>query len=289
MSYAYFIGCQIPARFNNYDVSTRNVAKALGIDLVDLEGAGCCGLSIRAFSFETWLAMGARIMAMADEKGQELVTVCNGCYGALVEARDILEENNKLREKINEMLSAEGLEYQGKTSVKHFIQILYHDYGLENIKAAVKQRFDRFNVAVHYGCHILRPSKNTKFDNSENPKILDELVEATGAKSIYWPLKLWCCGAPTLAIDVNLGMKLAGIKLKNAKESGAHCIVMVCPICGTQFDLQQSVIAETLGEEYNLPALFYPQILGLALGLQPTDVGLELNRMPANSILQFLK
>jgi len=289
MKYAYYLGCWIPARVNQYDLSTRAIAKKLGIELVDLEGAGCCGtVLVRSVDFKTNLVMSARILALAKSMGLDLLVLCNGCYESLVEAENLVKTNENLREQVNTILkSTDNLVYEGDEKIKHLIQVLYDDIGLERLRDEIKRPLDGLRVAVHYGCHILRPSSRLKFDNAENPKILDELVEITGAKSIYWPLKLWCCGSPMLAVDRNLSLSIAGMKLKSAKEAGADCIVTICPSCQIQFDTLQPEISKVTGEQYNMPVLLYPQLLGLALGFTPEEVGLHLNKISAENLLKF--
>ena len=178
MKYAYYLGCLIPARLNQYDLSTRAVAKKFGIELVDLEGAGCCGtVLVRSVNFKTNLAMSARILALAKNMGFDLLVLCNGCYESLMEAEDFVKTNEDFREQLNTILkSTDNLVYEGGVKVKHLIQVLYEDIGIERLKDEIKKPFDGLRVAVHYGCHILRPSHRMKFDNAENPRILDDLV-----------------------------------------------------------------------------------------------------------------
>ena len=247
MKYAYYLGCWIPARLNQYDLSTRVVAKKFGIELVDLEGAGCCGAMIRSINFKTNLMMSARILALAENMGLDLLVLCNGCYESLMEAADLVKTNESFREQVNTLLkSTDSLVYEGNVKVKHLVQVLYNDIGLDRLRNEIRRPLDGLRVAVHYGCHILRPSSKTGFDNAENPKILDELVEISGARSIYWPLKLWCCGSPVLAVDKNLSLSIAGMKLKSAREAGADCIVTICPSCQIQFDTFQPDISLSL-------------------------------------------
>ncbi len=290
MKYAYYLGCWIPARLNQYDLSTRVIARKLGIELVDLEGAGCCGtVLVRSVNFRTNLMMSARILALAKNMGLDLLVLCNGCYESLTEAENLIKTNENFREEVNALLkSTDNLVYEDNKKVKHLIQVLHGDIGLEKLRDEIKEPLDGLRVAVHYGCHILRPSDRLKFDDAENPKILDELVEVTGAKSIYWPLKLWCCGSPILAIDRNLSLSIAGMKLKSAKEAEADCIVTICPSCQIQFDTLQPEISKVTGEQYNIPVLLYPQLLGLAMGFTPEEVGLHLNKIGADSLLKLL-
>jgi len=290
MRYALFLGCTIPARQNNYDASARRVSEALGIELRDIEGAGCCGPTfVRSLDYESYLAMAARNIALAEKMGLNILTLCTGCYSSLAEARLTLVEDPQLRDRVNELMEDTGPKFSGEAEIKHFSNVLYHEIGLDRIRSMVKKPLKGLKVAVHYGCHLIRPSEITGVANPENPRFLDELVEATGAESVYWPLKLWCCGAPTLAVDEDLSLRLTKAKIQDAKKAGADAMVTVCPTCELQFDLQQSRISETSVGSYNLPVLFYPQLLGVALGIDPEKLGFGLNRVPATGILQFSK
>lgn len=289
MKYALYLGCTIPSRMNHYDASTRRVAEVLGVELVDLEGAGCCGpVFVRSINRATYVAMAARNLALAERMGLDVVTLCNGCFGALVEAGHALKDDERLRAEVNGILKDEGLEFEGKTCVKHFVQVLYHDVGLSKIRAKVVNPFKGLRSAVHYGCHVLRPSEITKFDKAEDPRMLDQLVEATGTKSVNWLLKTMCCGAPSLAASEETALQLARMKLESAKKAGADCVITICPFCEVMFDTEQLKIATETGQSFDLPALFYPQLLGLAMGMKPDDVGLGMNRIPAEKVLKCL-
>jgi heterodisulfide reductase subunit B len=288
MRYLYFIGCQIPARVNYCDLATRRVAKALGIELVDLQDAGCCGFYIRSVDPKASDLLAARILALTERTGMDLMLLCNSCYAHLKETVALLKESPKMRREINEALADEGLRYTGKARIRSILQVLYHDYTVNEIRTKVKRHLRGLKVAVHYGCHLLRPSRITQFDNPEDPRVLDELVEATGATSIYWPLKLWCCGFPTFSVDQKMGLGLTRNKLRDAKDAGADCIVTTCPSCQISFDMLQRTVSRTYNEKYDLPVLFYPQLLGLALGLPADELGLKFNRVPTEPLLRSI-
>jgi len=150
------------------------------------------------------------------------------------------------------------------------------------------KKLEGLKVAVHYGCHLIRPSKIVQFDNPELPRKVDELVELTGAESIEYQEKLKCCGAPVLAVNEKLALELTKQKLLSAKEAGAHCIVTTCPFCGIQFDLFQLKVEDLIKESIELPMLFLPQLLGLSLGIEPKLLGLELHRVPFEIIEQII-
>ena len=285
--YGLFLGCTIPARLVAYDLSARKVLNALGLDFVDLKDVGCCGSpDMGSVSKKAALAVAAWNLALAEEQGVDTVlTFCNGCNEVLTRAVVALQDE-KLREEVNAILKELGHEYKGKVVVKHLVRVLYEDVGVEKIREAVKKPFKGLRVAVHYGCHLLRPSEILKFDNPDDPRSLDELVEATGAESVYYQNKLECCGLPVLAVREELAYAIARDKIAAAREAGAEAIITVCPFC--YLHLENTQMMASSGEEEPIPVLHYPQLLGLAMGMSPDDVGLYENRIDASKILEKL-
>lgn len=289
MKFAYFLGCTIPARANAYDASAQQVAKKLDIELCPIQNASCCPpVSIRSLDFKSWITIAARNIALIEKMDMDVVTLCNGCYETLKDANHILKTNEKIRNEVNLILSEMGLEVRGVKEVKQFTEILTSDYIKAKLREKMTRKLAGLKVAVHYGCHLLRPSKISQFDNPEAPWKMDELVELTGAKSIEWDEKLKCCGAPVLAVNEDLAIKLTREKLLSAKAAGAHCIVTPCPFCGIQFDLFQLKIEKISNELIELPMLFLPQLLGLSLGIITEALGLELHRVPFDNIEEFI-
>jgi len=275
--YAFFLGCIAPLRYPGIEKSTREVFKALGVELVDLKDASCCPAPgvIKSFSKTTWLAAAARNLALAEKAGLDIVTICNGCYGSLFDAAHELHEDKKLLEDVNKVLAEIGLNYGGKTKVRHFADVLYKEVGIEAIKAAVKKPLD-YKVATFYGCHFLRPTNIKGLDDSENPKMLDELVAATGATSMPRRQKMMCCGAGG-GVRSQFGsnaLKFTKTNLDNMKEGGASVIVDVCPFCHLQFDGGQKELG------YTFPVLHLAQLYGIAMGMNAKDLGLNVHVTP---------
>jgi heterodisulfide reductase subunit B len=288
MRYSYFTGCQIPARLTYCDLAVRNVTHAFGIELHDLQDVGCCGYPIRFVDADANMVLSTRILAYAERAGLDLMVLCNSCYSSLLKAQHLLEEDLTFTQKVKNALLTDGLSYNHNIRIKDILEVFYYEIGLETLRSKIKRELEGLKVAVHYGCHILRPSQVLNFDNAEDPTILDDLVEVTGAESLYWPLKLWCCGCPTLPIDEKLALGLARKKILDAIDAGAHCIVTTCPSCQLAFDINQRTIERAFDEEYALPVLYYPQLLGIAMGLTPEEVGLPLNRAPIDKIIQLI-
>jgi heterodisulfide reductase subunit B len=234
--------------------------------------------------YDGWVMVNARTLAIADNIGHDIVTPCNGCFGSLKDVYHLLKHDVKYREMATAELAKDNLEFKGVSRPRHFIEVLYTDVGVDTIGKKISKPLDGVGIAIHYGCHLLRPADVTEFPRT----ILDELVDVTGAKVIEYSLWKQCCGATVLPVDEDLAIRLARDKLKSMKEAGAVFATVVCPACCNQLDLQQLGLKESYGEEYELPVLFYPQILGLAMGLDESEVGLEMNRVPASPILKHL-
>ncbi|HTY46974.1 MAG TPA: CoB--CoM heterodisulfide reductase subunit B [Methanomassiliicoccales archaeon] len=278
--YALFLGCVAPYRYPGIEKSTREVFKHLGVELVELEGAGCCPAPgvIRSFDQTTWLALGARNLALAEKKGVDLMTICNGCFGSLFEANHVLQHHPEKLKEVNEVLAKVGMKYNGTVKVRHFAEVLYKDIGMEKIKAQVKNPLS-YNVAVHYGCHFIKPSRVKHLDDPERPRILDELVEATGAKSINYKDKIMCCGAGggVRSRNSSTALKMTEEKLKNIKKVNGQLILDVCPFCHLQYDRSQKDLPG-----YNIPVVHLSQLYGMAFGLPRNELGLEAHEVKFN-------
>ena len=277
--YAFFLGCIAPLRYPGIEKSTREVFKTLGVELVNLKDANCCPAPgvIKSFSKTTWLAAAARNLALAEKAGLDIVTICNGCYGSLFDAAHELHENKDALNEVNKVLAGIGLKYSGETKVKHFAEVLYNDVGLEKIKKAVKRPAD-YEVAVFYGCHFLKPSKLKQLDDSENPTMLDDLVEAVGAKSTLRRKKArtMCCGAGG-GLRSQFGetaLKFTKANLEIMKNAGAEIVVDVCPFCHLQFDAGQK------DSGYSFPVLHLSQLYGIAFGMDAKDLGMNAHVTP---------
>lgn len=286
-SYEVFLGCAIPSRFNNYESSMRVVAKELGIKLIDFDGASCCGtVVLKSIDTNSWLSMSGRNIALAEQRGHNIVTPCNGCFGSLKDTDHVLHDDDNYRKKVNAALKPLGLEYTGKVKIRHFVEVLYDMK--DEIEKKIVKRLDGLRVAFHPGCHLIRPSNVAGFDDPELPRKVDELIELTGAKSVHWDMKLRCCGSPLLIASEDVALKILQEKMISANGAGANCVVTNCPACHTQFDIQQLGLKDDDGKSLELPALFVTQILGAAMGLAPDPLGFELNRVsldPINDIL----
>ncbi|MFQ6087569.1 MAG: CoB--CoM heterodisulfide reductase iron-sulfur subunit B family protein [Candidatus Methanofastidiosia archaeon] len=282
-SYLLFLGCLIQNRFPFMEVSLKKVLDSFEVEVKREDGFSCCPApKIRGYSYKTWLYIAARNLCLAEEKGLDILTPCNGCYETLKVACETLKEKPNLKDEVNKVLSEFGMEFLGKTKVLHLVELLYREIGIEKIEKKIQKPLN-LKVAVHYGCHLLKPSKYLKFDSPETPKSLDLLVEATGAKSIPYMMKNYCCGEETL--DKEVSFALARQKLSRIKKV-ASCMVVVCPACMFQYDLNQPLIQKMFNEKYEIPVFYYPELLCLALGEKPEDLGFQFHRVKVDSVLE---
>jgi heterodisulfide reductase subunit B len=289
--FAFYLGCTAPVRTLNYELAARNTAKRLGIELVDINDFGCCGFPVKSVHHETALLMSARNLALAEEQGLDLCALCSSCTGTQAEANRTLQEDKELRERVNQMLKATtGRRYEGTIQVHHFARVLYEKIGLERIREAVSVDLSDLRLAAHYGCHYLKPSAaHDHFDDPENPVSLDRLIEAVGANSIYYEERDQCCGGGILGADEQTALALPHLKLERAVAAGADALVVICPFCDIMYEFQQRRIEKIHDTRYRLPVLFYPQVLGLAMGLSADEVGLQLNRVKSRKLMALAR
>jgi heterodisulfide reductase subunit B2 len=286
--YAYFPGCVIPSHLPQMELADRRALPLLGIELVELEGATCCPdpIGVQGLDKTTWLAIAARNLCLAEEMGANIITPCTGCFETLKEADTYLKKDLALRGKINGVLAKIGKKYMGRTQVKHVVEVLHDDVGAEQIAKLVVKPLTGLRAAPHHGCHLVRPSKALRFDDPEYPTSLDDLIGAIGAEPCDYPRRMLCCGTGVKGVDRETAMKMAREKLVNVKRAEADCMVVACPSCMNQYDLNQGLIERTFGEKYDLPVLYYSELLALALGVPASELGLHLHRAKVDRLLE---
>ncbi|MHA1821127.1 MAG: CoB--CoM heterodisulfide reductase subunit B [Promethearchaeota archaeon] len=282
LAYSFYLGCVIPNRYPMIEEATRNVLNEFGVDLIEMNGATCCPAPgvFRSFDIPTWETIGARNITIAENNGKNILTMCNGCYGTLLEVNHQLKTDPIKRKFVNTQLKKINREFKGTIKVEHIIEVLYYDIGLETIKEHALKKLG-LKCAIHYGCHLLKPAEIRPWGGeTEDPKFFDELVEAIGCESVEYKDKQMCCGAGG---GLRSAVKEASLdftrhKLEMIREAGADCIVLACPFCHLQFDLGQmevnNIFREQIGEPFEIPVFYYTQLLGLSMGLTPDQCGL---------------
>jgi heterodisulfide reductase subunit B len=277
--YAYFLGCITPNRYPGIEAAAKKIFKEFGIESKEMEGASCCPAPgvFGSFDMYTWLPIAARNLAIAEEMGLEIYVTCNGCFGSLQEADHLLKTHPKLKEKVNEILGKVGREYKGTSEVHHAVTLLHDDIGLDRLKEKVTKPMKGVNVAIHYGCHFLKPSEVRGLGSSETPFYLENLVKATGAKEAVYKDKLMCCGAGggVRTADTPTALEWSRQKLVSMIEVGADCVIHPCAFCHLQLDRGQYEINEAFGTSFDLPVLHVMQFIALAMGMSEKEVGLD--------------
>jgi heterodisulfide reductase subunit B len=292
MKYAYYPGCAAhSASAKEYGSSAKAVCQALGIQLVEIPDWNCCGAIDAVSSLEPdySVALAARNLALAEKMQTDIVTVCSACYFTLARTNKILKENSEVRSKVTEALNAVGLSYSGNVKVRHLLEVVLSDVGLEKIKAQVKNPLKALNVASYYGCLLVRPVDLTNFDNPEHPSKMDELAEALGASKVDYYSKTKCCGASMAVTDEKVMLELSKKILLDAKNAGANVMVTACPLCQFNLDAKQADIEAAYSMSIGLPILYFTQLIGLALGIDNKELGLERNIVSPMAILPQAK
>lgn len=289
--FAYFLGCIMNNRYPGIEKSTRILFDKLDVGLKDMEGASCCPAPgvFGSFDRTTWASIAARNITIAEDQGNDIMTECNGCFGSLYETNHMLHEDEEMKEKINKILAEAGREFKGEIKVRHFAEILYNDVGMDKLAEAVTNPLN-LNVAVHYGCHFLKPSAEIGIDDPIKPTILDELVELTGAKSVDYKDKMMCCGAGggLRSRDLDVTADFTKEKLTNMREAGVDAIINVCPFCHLQFDVGQVEVNNKFGTDFDIPVFHLAQLYGLAMGLSAEDLTVDAHQISTDPALAKL-
>lgn len=286
MRYAYYAGCVTQGSARELDQSTLTVARRLGIELEKMESASCCGAGdIDEVNLDLSRALNARTLAIAEQLGLNILTVCNTCTLTLRTVNQDLKSNPDLMAKANRSLSEIGLQYRGGVEVTHFLWVLVREFGIDQLKGYVSNPLTELKVAPFYGCQILRPSKRLGFENPRRPESLDKIIAALGAKPVDYEGKTKCCGFFIALAEEKTAMSVLGQPLSDATRTGADCMVTPCPLCHLALDAWQSRAEQWTGGKIRLPIFHLPQLIGLAIGLQPYELGLDRHVLPVDSAL----
>ncbi len=285
MKYTYYPGCSLESTGISYDESTREVAKALGLELEELDDWNCCG-STAYFAIDELLShcYSGRNLALAEKQSNaDLVAPCSACYVVLNKTNRYLKEYPEVKDKVSQALAAGGLEYKGTTKVRHLMEALLTDVGLETIASKVQRNLRGLKVATYYGCQLVRPEMG--FDHPEFPQSMGSLVEALGGEAVKFPLMSRCCGGALIMSEENIALGLINKLLRSATDNGAQVMITACPLCHLNIDAYQGKINAKYGTKYNMPTLYFTQLMGLAFGIEPKALGVDKNIVPATELL----
>jgi succinate dehydrogenase / fumarate reductase, cytochrome b subunit len=294
LRYAYFPGCVAQGACRELYQSTAALTQALGIELVELKKAACCGSG--TYKEDSQLledTVNARNLALAESLNLPLLTHCSTCQGVLGHVDERLKEaqNNDpaYLERVNGFLAKEHCSpYQGTSEVKHLLWALVGDYGLERLQERVTRKLTNLNCAAFYGCYLLRAQKSIPFDNPFQPESMENVFRTIGANPIYYRGRTQCCGWPLSSYATTQSFKMAGGHLQEAKEAGADCLVTPCPLCHLNLDSRQPEVERVIGQKLSLPVLHLPQLVALALGIEPARLGLDRHVVSTKAILEKL-
>jgi heterodisulfide reductase subunit B len=285
MTYAFYPGCSMEGTAHDYQKSSLAVSEALGLTLPEMPGWICCG-STSAHQSDHLLSVALPAKNLADAQGQTVAVGCAACYSRLKLANHEIATDPEMRKKVATVL---GKDYDGKTEILHLLEIMVRDVGLRKIAQAVKHPLRGLKVVTYYGCLLARPPEATKFDDPENPTLMDQVMAAAGATVLAWPHKTECCGAGYSITDVAIVKRLTREILVMAKAAGADCIVTACPMCQMNLDLRQQDTEKASGESFDLPVFYFTQLLGLAFGISRKDLGLRSLVVSPQKILADLR
>lgn len=286
--FAVFWGCTIPARFPFIEKATRVMFDDLGAQVHELDGHTCCpeGTLVKANDPDAFFTAAARNLALVERAGLDVVTPCNGCYSTFKEAQSHLRTAWRERDEVNERLAREDLHYDGALKVVHFAEWLADEMGAGLIASKAAKPFWGMRIAVHYGCHLLRPQPAVRWDDPLHPTKVEEIVSALGAFVVDYPTKMQCCGG---ALD-RVGERESSLafcrrKLYDLQEHEVDALVVVCPSCFQQFDLNQSAL-QRANEPINVPVLYLSELIALAYGHAPEEIGLDMHRVSVEPFLE---
>ncbi|MBC7234449.1 MAG: CoB--CoM heterodisulfide reductase iron-sulfur subunit B family protein [Chloroflexi bacterium] len=285
MRYAYYPGCSLHASAKDYDLSARAVCAALGIELEEIPDWVCCGASSAHMTSELLgLALPVMNLVAARESGLDVVACCAACYSRLQAANKAMNEGPEHRRKLVDEVV--GSIYRGEVRVLHLLEIIVHEYGLPALRERVKANLEGLNVASYYGCLLVRPPDVVHLDDSEDPTLMDELAVALGARAVNWPYKTECCGGSLSLTRTDVVLKLCHDILRMAVDEGADCLMVACPLCQANLDLRQAQVNREYSTDFHLPVLYFTQLIGLALGIDPAELGLDKLMVSPEKILR---
>ncbi len=281
--YIYYPGCSLKGGSRHYEESLLPVFKEIGMELNEMEDWNCCGATAY-FSVDDSMAAAicGRNLSLAEKAGKNLMAPCAGCYLTLKKSNTFLASGNGKAEKILAGLKNSGCEYKGTVKVKHPLEVLIHDIGLDKIREKVRQKLSGLKVACYYGCQLVRPY--TDFDDPDYPLTLDKLMEAIGAQPVDYSAKTRCCGGSLTGTIEEVGLRLNYILLKEAKRKGADVITTLCPLCQFNLEITQNKMVRKYKDDVRMPVLFFTQLMGLAFGIPREDLGFSRSIIPLKAM-----
>jgi succinate dehydrogenase / fumarate reductase cytochrome b subunit len=289
LKYALYPGCAAKGATPELYQSTMAIIGRLGIEVVELHAASCCGAGVISEADpDVALALNARTFAQAEALGLDVMTICGTCQGIMGAANKRLKDPTT-RERINRMLAQESITYRGTIQVKHLLWIVVREVGLQRVREQIRVPLSDFKIAPFYGCYILRPSWDLGFDDPENPTSLEKVIQTAGGEPVAYAGRTKCCGFPIILEKEAIAVAMAGQNMKEAKEEGADFMVTPCPLCHMSLDIYQDRAGQAVNTSLNLPILHLPQLLGLAMGIPAMDLGVSRHFISVDTIVRTVE
>jgi heterodisulfide reductase subunit B2 len=281
----YFPGCSAHGTSEEFDQTLQLVMKTLEVELEEIPDWNCCGAtSAHAMTENLALALPLRNIVLAEKMENDTIGIpCASCYSRMKATKAEMDAHPQLAKKLKDIVD-EG-EYQGRVEVKSMLQYCFEDIGTETIKGLVKKPLAGLKLACYYGCLLTRPKAITQFDSPEYPMSMDRLVEALGATAVDFDYKTECCGASFSISNTDVVLELSGKILEMAREAGAHAIVVACPLCQSNLDMRQPDIEKRQGISYQIPVLYFTQLMALAFGYPVKDLNPSKHIIPIEPAL----
>ena len=274
MRIAYYSGCLAQESAKELDMATRWVCRSLGIELVEFPNFSCCGSGFVDEANEVLnIAINARNLAIAEKAGLDVLTICSTCQGVLNLAR-VRMHDPTVKSRVDAALKPLGIEYKGTAEVKHLLTVLTKDIGLDVVKAKVRRPLQGMKVGAFYGCHLLRPADEMHSESGEEPRSFEDLLSAVGATPVDYRGRVMCCGFPVLFVKPGTANTIAGRQILDAKSHGADAMATPCPLCHTSLDAYQNQAAKAVDAHLDMPVFHLPQVVALAFGASPEELGL---------------
>lgn len=289
MAYSFYPGCSMEATGKASGVSFEAVKHLIPMEVQEIPDWNCCGATVSSnyIGDLPQLAMAARNLALAEPAGLDVVITCSSCYLNLAWVNERMKLEPEFAAQINEALGAAGLQYNMTLNVRHIVDVLVNDIGLDQIKKSVVRPLTGLKVACYSGCQTVRAIRRWDFDDLEHPQLLGKVVEALGATAVPFPAAAKCCGGAQQFTNVELIYHLTGKILQSAADNQADVIVTPCPMCHMNADVYQQKINSVTGTDYHMPVLFITQLMGLAYGVPKKELGFSYNVVPSNKKLQI--
>ncbi len=270
--YAYYPGCSLHSSAKEYDMSVKTVCGKLGVGLDELKGWVCCGATpVHAVNPKLAIALSTKNLAIAAGMGSDVAVACSACFGRMKTAAHHVNHDPAERDEMNRLAD---VNYNGTTEVYHIVTVLQQQ-GADAIASKITKKLEGLNIACYYGCLMLRPPKVAQVDDPENPSIMEDLIAPTGARTVKWNFRNECCGASFSVARTDMVLKMCNDIISDAKSHGADAIAVACPLCHINLDMRQPEVEKKYGVSLKMPVMYFTQVIGLAMGATPAELGLK--------------